>query len=128
MLRAVRDRVRGLPALQRLCSLAALLLVAAAAHTAARGDGAPWPGLLLAGVAIALLTGAPTHRWPLPTIWLVVTLLAAAGGPTAGTGALVAALVGGGVALAAAVAADVALARRARRPDRRPQRRPERHP
>lgn len=120
MLRCVRDRVRATPALARLLSLASLLLVAAAAHSGARTDTLTWLPLLVAGVALALLTGATAHRWPLPAIWLVVTLLAAASDAVVGTGWLVAALVGGVVAFAAALLVDTAPRRRARRPGTRP--------
>jgi len=114
VLRGVRDRVRRTPALARLLSLAALLLVAAAAHSGARSGAVTWLPLAVAGVALALLTGATTHLWPLPAIWLVVTLLAAAGGPVVGTGWVVAAVAGGAVALAAALVVDAAPLRRAR--------------
>lgn len=119
MLRGVRDRVRATPALTRLLSLASLLLVAAAAHSGARTGTPAWLPLLVAGVALAVLTGAK-HLWPLPAIWLVVTLLAAASGTVAGPGWLAAALVGGVVALAAALVADTASVRRTRRSGPRP--------
>ena len=115
MLRAVRDRVRGTPALARLLSLASLLLVAAAAHSGARTGTVAWVPLVVAGVALAVVTGATTHLWPLPAIWLVVTLLAAASGTVVGSGWLVGALVGGAVALAVALLLDTAPLRGARR-------------
>lgn len=120
MLRGVRDRVRATPALTRLLSLASLLLVAASAHSGARTGTPAWLPLLVAGVALAVLTGATKHLWPLPAIWLVVTLLAAASGTVAGPGWLAAALVGGVVALAAALVADTASVRRTRRSGPRP--------
>jgi hypothetical protein len=106
--------------LARLLSLASLLLVAAAAHAGARTGGTAWLPLLVAGVVLALVTGATTHRWPLPAIWLVVTLLAAASGTPVSTGWLVGALVGGTAALVAALLVDTAPLRRARRPGSRP--------
>ncbi|WP_146240232.1 hypothetical protein [Curtobacterium sp. MCSS17_008] len=122
MLRAVRARVRSTPALARLlslASLASLLLVAAAAHSGARTGTLAWLPLLVAGVALAVVTGATTHLWPLPGIWLVATLLAAASGTVVGPGVL-AALVGGVVAFAAAIVVDTAPLRRARRHGPRP--------
>ncbi|MET3635735.1 hypothetical protein [Curtobacterium oceanosedimentum] len=120
MLRGVRDRVRATPALARLLSLASLLLVAAAARSGARTGGIAWLPLLVAGVALALVTGATTHRWPLPAIWLVVTLLAAASGALVSTAWLAGALIGGAAALAAALSTDTAAPRRARRSGSRP--------
>ena len=120
MLRGVRDRVRATPALARLLSLASLLLVAAAAHSGARTGGIAWLPLLVAGVVLAVVTGATAHRWPLPAIWLVVTLLAAASGTLDSAAWLVGALVGGAAALVAALLLDTAPLRRARRPGPRP--------
>ncbi|MCM3505655.1 hypothetical protein M3666_11085 [Curtobacterium sp. ODYSSEY 48 V2] len=120
MLRGVRDRVRATPALARLLSLASLLLIAASAHSGARSGGVAWLSLLVAGVVLALVTGATAHRWPLPAIWLVVTLLAAAGGTLVSVAWLVGALIGGAVALAAALFLYTAALRRARRSGTRP--------
>jgi hypothetical protein len=105
-----------MPAVARLVALAALLLVAAAAHTGVRsGASATWVLLLVAGVALAVVTGAVAHAWPLPAVWLVVTLLAASGSPDVRPEWLVPALVGGGLALAGAVTFDLAPRRRTRR-------------
>ncbi len=124
MLRRVRAAVRRVPAVARLLTLAALLLVAAGAHTLVRGDvPATWVPLTVAGVAIALLTGCPTRTWPLPAIWLVAAVLAgttlAATVSASATGDAVAArvaaaAVAGGVGLVAAVLLDVVPVLRAR--------------
>lgn len=124
MLRRVRAAVRRAPAVARLLTLAALLLVAAGAHTLVRGDGpAMWVALTVAGVVIAVVTGCPTRTWPLPAIWLVAAVLAgttlAATVPASGTGDAVAARVApaaiaGGVGLVAAVLLDVVPVLRAR--------------
>lgn len=116
MLRRVRAAVRRIPAVARLLTLAALLLVAAGAHTLVRGDGpVTWVPLAVAGVAIALLTGCPTRTWPLPAIWLVAALLASASATGDAVAARVAAAaIAGGVGLVAAVLLDVVPVLRAR--------------
>ncbi len=78
------------------------------------GAAAAWVPLVVAGVALAVLTGAVAHAWPLPAVWLVVTVLAASGSPDVRADWLVPALVGGALALAGAVALDLAPRRRAR--------------
>ncbi|UFU13827.1 hypothetical protein LQK89_15185 [Curtobacterium sp. C1] len=116
MLRRVRAAVRRVPAIARLLTLAALLLVAAGAHTLVRGDGpATWVALAVAGIVIAVVTGCPTRAWPLPAIWLVAALLASASATGDAVAARVAAAaVAGGVGLVAAVLLDVVPVLRAR--------------
>lgn len=116
MLRRVRAAVRRVPAVARLLTLAALLLVAAGAHTLVRGDGpATWVALTVAGIVIALLTGCPTRTWPLPAVWLFAALLASASATGDAVAARVAAAaVAGGVGLVAAVLLDVVPVLRAR--------------
>jgi hypothetical protein len=122
-----------MPAVARLLSIAAMLLVAASAHTGVRsgvttcGPGTVGPGcggnvtwvlLLVAGVALAVVTAAPAHLWPLPAIWLVVVVLAAATGEAFDGEFLVTAVLGGAAALALAVVIDVAPRRDGRRQGR----------
>ncbi|MDP4333471.1 hypothetical protein Q7F20_08820 [Curtobacterium sp. A7_M15] len=135
MLRRVQERVRRMPAVARLLALAALLLVAAAAHTGVRtgitdcgpgtygppcGANVLWVPLVVGGVLLAVFTGSPDHLWPLPAIWLVATLLATASGQVGSPAFLVAALVGGTLALAAAIVIDVLPRVRAGRRGSRP--------
>ncbi|MGN8049444.1 hypothetical protein ACTJKO_07100 [Curtobacterium sp. 22159] len=133
MLRRVRASVHRVPAVARLLSIAAMLLVAAAAHTGVRsgvtacgpgtagptcGGNVTWVLLLVAGVALAVVTAAPAHLWPLPAIWLVVVVLAATTGATFDGAFLVTAVLGGAAALALAIVIDVVPWRRERRQGR----------
>jgi len=100
-----------MPSAARLLAVAALLLVAAAAHLAARSEpGGRWVPLLVVGVVGAVVTGSPTRLWPLPAIWLALT----GDEPVESSYALVA-LVVGAVALLAAIAVDLRPVLRARR-------------
>ncbi len=108
MLRRVREGLHRWPAVARLVAIAALLLVAAAAHLAAQpGPVGRWLPLLVVAVVGALVTGAPRHRWPLPAIWLVATVLAVTRGSAVDPGTTATALAVGAVTLVAALAADV---------------------
>jgi hypothetical protein len=124
-----------MPAVARLLALASLLLVAAAAHTGVRsgvtdcgpgtygppcGTNVLWVPLVVAGVLLAVVAGSPSHLWPLPAIWLVAVLVAAATGQVGSAAFLVAALVGGTLALAAAIVIDVLPRLRAGRRGPRP--------
>ncbi|WIB70535.1 hypothetical protein [Curtobacterium sp. MCBD17_026] len=114
MSRRVRASVRSMPSAARLLAVAVMLLIAAAAHLAARSEpGGRWVPLLVVGVVGAVVTGSPTRLWPLPAMWLVVTLLALTGAPADASYALVA-LVVGAVALLAAIAVDLRPVLRAR--------------
>jgi len=108
-----------MPSAARLLAVAALLLVAAAAHLAARSEpGGRWVPLLVVGVVGvvgAVVTGSPTRLWPLPAIWLVATLLALTGDAPVDTSSALVALVVGTVALLAAIAVDLRPVLRARR-------------
>lgn len=102
-----------MPSAARLLAVAAMLLVAAAAHLAARSEpGGRWVPLLVVGVVAAVVTGSPTRLWPLPAIWLVATLLALTGDVPVDASC---ALVVGAVALLAAIAVDLWPVLRARR-------------
>ncbi|WP_181430139.1 hypothetical protein [Curtobacterium sp. MCPF17_018] len=115
MSRRVRASVRSMPSAARLLAVAVMLLIAAAAHLAARSEpGGRWVPLLVVGVVGAVVTGSPTRLWPLPAIWLVATLLALTGAPVDASSALVV-LVVGAVALLAAIAVDLRPVLRARR-------------
>jgi len=107
-----------MPGAVRLITIAALLLVAAAANLVARSEPVGrWLPLLLVGVVGGVVAGAPTRLWPLPAIWLVATLLVTTTGITIDGTVLTVSLVAGAVALVAAVAVDLAPV--ARRRDRR---------
>ncbi|MCE0456715.1 hypothetical protein [Curtobacterium flaccumfaciens] len=113
MFRRVRASVRSMPSAARLLAVAAMLLVAASAHLAARSEpGGRWVPLLVVGVVGAVVTGSPTRLWPLPAIWLVATLLALTGDAPVDASC---ALVVGAVALLAAIAVDLWPVLRARR-------------
>lgn len=108
-----------MPSAARLVAVAAMLLVAASAHLAARSEpGGRWVPLLVVGIVGAIVTGSPTRLWPLPAIWLVATLLALTGDvpvdPVDPAYAMVALAVGA-VALLAAIAVDLRPVLRARR-------------
>lgn len=97
-----------MPGAVRLITIAALLLVAAAANLVVRSEPTDrWLPLLLVGVVGGVVAGAPRRLWPLPGIWLVACLLVTTTGATVDGTALVVALVAGAVALAAAIAVDV---------------------
>lgn len=105
-----------MPSAARLLAVAAMLLVAASAHLAARSEpGGRWVPLLVVGVAGAVVTGSPTRLWPLPAIWLVATLLAQTGAVPVDPSYALSALVVGAAALVAAIAVDLRPVLRARR-------------
>lgn len=105
-----------MPSAARLLALAAMLLVAASAHLAARSEpGGRWVPLLVVGVVGAVVTGSPTRLWPLPAIWLVATLLALTGDAPVDPSYTRVALVVGAVVLLVAIAVDLRLVLRARR-------------
>lgn len=105
-----------MPSAARLVAVAAMLLVAASAHLAARSEpGGRWLPLLVVGVVGAIVTGTPTRLWPLPAIWLVATLLAMTGDLAVDSGSALVALLVGAVALLAAIAVDLWPVLRARR-------------
>ncbi|MBT1595546.1 hypothetical protein [Curtobacterium flaccumfaciens] len=116
MFRRVRASVRSMPSAARLLAVAVMLLVAAAAHLAARSEpGDRWVPLLVAGVLGALVTGSPTRLWPLPAIWLVATLLALTGDAPVDPASARVAVIVGAVALLVAIAVDLRPVLRARR-------------
>ncbi|MCS6561760.1 hypothetical protein [Curtobacterium poinsettiae] len=105
-----------MPSAAWLLALAAMLLVAASAHLAARSEpGGRWVPLLVVGVVGAVVTGSPTRLWPLPAIWLVATLLALTGDAPVDPSYTRVALVVGAVVLLVAIAVDLRLVLRARR-------------
>ncbi|QQD75929.1 hypothetical protein I8920_14165 [Curtobacterium sp. YC1] len=116
MFRRVRTGVRRSPVAARLLAIAAMLLVAAAAHLATTAEPVGrWVPLLVVGVVGAVVTGAPARLWPLPAIWLVATLLALTRDAPVDSSAAVVALVVGAAALLAAIAVDLRPVLRARR-------------
>lgn len=97
-----------MPGAVRLITIAALLLVAAAANLVVRSEPAGrWLPLLLVGVVGGVIAGAPRRLWPLPAIWLVGSLLVTTTGATVDGTALAVSLVAGAIALAVTIAVDV---------------------